>query len=81
METWRKKGACRDANPIIFFPISYTGSGREAVAEAKAICTKCLVQPQCMAAALDKKPATGIWGSMTPDERTEEIERRKHRGK
>lgn len=79
MEQWRRKGACRDADPTIFFPLSYTGPGLEMVAEAKAVCAKCLVQAQCMTAALEKQPATGIWGAMTPDERAEEIERRRRR--
>jgi WhiB family transcriptional regulator, redox-sensing transcriptional regulator len=80
MKNWRKRGACRDADPTIFFPISYDGSGAETVAAAKAVCHSCRVLPQCTIAAILKRPTVGIWAGMTPDEISEEAERRRRRG-
>lgn len=79
VESWRKKGTCRDADPTIFFPISYDGPGAETVAEAKAVCRKCKVLLQCTTAALHKQPSIGVWAGMTPDEIKAEVERRRKR--
>jgi WhiB family redox-sensing transcriptional regulator len=67
--SWMSRGACRHADPALFFPLA-TGKGpaeRQAKA-AKAVCAPCAVRADCLSYALEAKPE-GIWGGTTPDER------------
>jgi WhiB family redox-sensing transcriptional regulator len=66
---WRLGAACRSVDPELFFPISYTGASMEQVTTAKAICSHCPVQPECLAFALRTGQAHGIWGGLTEQER------------
>jgi WhiB family transcriptional regulator, redox-sensing transcriptional regulator len=66
---WREDIACRDADPDLFFPIGTTGAALGQMKEAKRICRACPVQIQCLAWALGKGVADGVWGGTTPDER------------
>lgn len=68
---WRKHGACRGADPEIFFP-----SRGEATAEAKEICAGCPVRGECLDFALDIGEKFGIWGGKSERER-----RRMRRGR
>jgi WhiB family transcriptional regulator, redox-sensing transcriptional regulator len=67
--SWMSRGACREADPDLFFPIA-VGAGpaaRQAEA-AKAVCGACAVRPDCLSYALKAEPE-GIWGGATPEER------------
>jgi WhiB family transcriptional regulator, redox-sensing transcriptional regulator len=66
---WWQLAACRSADPDLFFPISSTGRSLEETAEARAICARCPVRPQCLAFALRTRQVHGIWGGLTEQER------------
>lgn len=66
---WADRGACRDADPELFFP-SRESSPAQVVA-AKRICGGCPVLKQCGDYAVAAGERIGIWGGMTGDERRE----------
>ena len=66
---WRDEGACRDADPDLFFPFGGTGPALLQMEMAKRLCRVCPVQIQCLAWALEIGIADGIWGGTTPEER------------
>jgi WhiB family transcriptional regulator, redox-sensing transcriptional regulator len=66
--TWMVRGACRETDPELFFPIALEGSAVEEIAAARAICGRCEVRRQCLAYALRTMPH-GIWGGTTREER------------
>jgi WhiB family transcriptional regulator, redox-sensing transcriptional regulator len=66
---WQEAAACSDADTELFFPV---GKGALAVAEArqaKQICARCPVQPECLRYALASGQEFGIWGGYDEDER------------
>ena len=66
---WMSRGACRQADPELFFPVSVTGTGvRQAEEAAKTVCAGCAVRASCLSYALEAMPE-GIWGGTTLDER------------
>ena len=75
---WMSRGACRQADPALFFPVSAVAGPAARQAEvAKAVCGPCAVRANCLAYALEARPE-GIWGGTTFDERRAE-RRRPHR--
>jgi WhiB family redox-sensing transcriptional regulator len=66
---WRSAAVCRSADPDLFFPVSSSGRALEQIAEAKAICARCQVQPECLAFALRTRQVHGVWGGMSELER------------
>ena len=73
---WREAGACLDADPDLFFPVSQTGLTLGQIEMARAICAGCQVRTACLRFALDAKETHGIWGGTTPEERRREMRRR-----
>lgn len=68
--SWMLRGACRQADPELFFPIAaMTGLPARQVEVAKAVCGPCAVRANCLSYALEAMPE-GIWGGTTPDERS-----------
>ncbi len=66
---WMSRGACRQADPELFFPIAaVTGPAARQVEAAKAVCGRCVVRPNCLSYALEAMPE-GIWGGTTVEER------------
>jgi WhiB family redox-sensing transcriptional regulator len=65
---WMARGACREADPELFFPIASEGSAVQEIARAKAVCGRCQVRRPCLAYALRTMP-DGIWGKTTREER------------
>lgn len=59
------EGACAEVDPELFFP----ESGQNSAAVAKRICHGCDVRTQCLAGALERREAHGIWGGLTTRER------------
>jgi WhiB family redox-sensing transcriptional regulator len=74
---WMRRGACLGPDPEIFFPEDRSGGRAKAqeVDEAKAVCRRCPVVPECLAWALTTPEKFGIWGGMTSNER-EAVKRR-----
>lgn len=66
---WKPLAACGSADPDLFFPVSAAGSSEVQVAEAKAICARCLVRRQCLDFAIRTRQMHGIWGGTTEEER------------
>ena len=66
---WMSRGACRQVDPDLFFPIAAaTSPGLRQVEAAKAVCGRCAVRANCLSYALETLPE-GIWGGTTPEER------------
>lgn len=69
---WQLTGACRSADPDLFFhPEGERGprkSGRDEA--AVAVCRGCPVQTMCREHALRVREPYGVWGAMTEDDRT-----------
>ncbi|MGN6087725.1 MAG: WhiB family transcriptional regulator [Actinomycetes bacterium] len=70
---WQLRGACRGADPDVFFhPEGERGPRRRnRDLAAKAYCAVCPVIQQCAAHALAVREPYGVWGGMTEDEREE----------
>jgi WhiB family redox-sensing transcriptional regulator len=65
---WMVRGACQQADPELFFPISVTGPGVRQAQAAKTVCGGCAVRASCLSYALETMPE-GIWGGTTLQER------------
>lgn len=63
------QGACGSGkwDPELWFPLSY---GEPQSAPAVAICRTCPIQMRCLAGALDREIWDGIWGGLTPEQRS-----------
>jgi WhiB family transcriptional regulator, redox-sensing transcriptional regulator len=66
---WRRRAACREEDPELFYPSGTTGSALARLAKAKAICARCPVTAQCLAWALNTGEQFGVWGGKSEDER------------
>jgi len=66
---WMSRGACRDEDPELFFPITAVGPALAQVSSAKAIGGRCPVQANCLSYALVTGQDDGIWGGTTREER------------
>jgi len=66
---WRRHAACRHCSPDLFFPAGTTGAAVDEILAAKAVCSVCPVQSQCLRFALTTGQVYGIWGGTTEDER------------
>jgi WhiB family transcriptional regulator, redox-sensing transcriptional regulator len=76
-ENWRSSGACRSADPDLFFPISAQGSAEKQIARAKMICAGCQVRQECLEFALSHDQTYGIWGGTTAEDRQRDRRRRR----
>jgi WhiB family transcriptional regulator, redox-sensing transcriptional regulator len=66
---WISRGACRQVDPDLFFPIAAaTSPAVRQVEAAKAVCARCAVRAECLSYALATMPE-GIWGGTTEEER------------
>ncbi|HEV2634211.1 MAG TPA: WhiB family transcriptional regulator [Actinocrinis sp.] len=74
-ELWWESGACRGADPVLFFPPEQDGPRKRADRESAAIalCGHCPVRRTCLDHALAVPERFGVWGGTT------EIERRNFR--
>jgi WhiB family redox-sensing transcriptional regulator len=68
---WAQQGACRapGVDPDLFFPVGVRGPALLQITAAKAVCARCPVTADCLAAAMRSPEAAGIWGGTTPEER------------
>lgn len=76
--SWRDLAACRQADPMIFFPSDQDASGRRytKASAAKAVCAECVVRVECLEYAMESRQPEGVWGGLTRSERVTERERR-----
>lgn len=70
-DDWLERGACRGANPALFFAADRESPLQRRVREsaAKAICAHCPVRAACRAYAVQTGELYGIWGGTTERER------------
>lgn len=67
--SWMSRGACRRAEPDLFFPAAYGTAAFGQAKDAKAVCVHCPVKAECLAYALATSQWYGVWGGTTEDER------------
>ena len=65
---WMSRGACRQADPELFFPVAVAGAAPRQAEAAKAVCGPCAVRASCLSYALEAMPE-GVWGGTTLEER------------
>jgi len=75
---WRAAGACRTADPELFFPVAVGAAASPQVTRALRICDSCPVKQDCLDFAMRTREAAGIWGGTTPEERIRAL-RARHR--
>ncbi|MGH9101913.1 MAG: WhiB family transcriptional regulator [Acidimicrobiales bacterium] len=68
-DDWRRRAACRDTEPDLFFPVGSTGPALDQIEEAKAVCGGCAAQQACLEFALATNQESGVWGGTAEDER------------
>lgn len=70
---WQYQGACREADPSIFFhPEGERGQARRnRDNKAVEICRSCPVLMQCREQALAAQEPYGVWGGLTEADREE----------
>jgi WhiB family transcriptional regulator, redox-sensing transcriptional regulator len=77
----RQRGACRGADPGLFFGVDGEAADdrgkREA--DAAAVCSQCPVRAKCLGYAVDRPEGYGFWGGMGEEERRRERRRRLRR--
>jgi WhiB family redox-sensing transcriptional regulator len=78
-DDWRTAGACLNADPDLFFPVSPAGHGARQIEEAREICASCRVRRQCLEFAMRTGEAQGIWGGTTPEDRARRRRRERSR--
>lgn len=64
---WVEWGACRGADPNLFFADEFTPYNPEA----RAMCATCPVTNSCLAWAIASHEEHGMWGGQTPRQRRE----------
>lgn len=65
---WMSYGACHGADTELFFPVATAGRALKQISSAKAVCSRCKVNLDCLSYALQTMQH-GIWGGTTGDER------------
>lgn len=65
---WQTKAACRQEDPELFFPIGPTGPAKLQTENAKAVCRRCEVRPECLLWALQTGQQNGVWGGLSERE-------------
>src|SRR5579875_651286 len=70
-QEWQETGACRTADPSLFFAPEQESPTRRDRREraAKSICADCPVMAQCRSYALATSEPYGVWGGLTERER------------
>ncbi len=68
-DDWRGRASCRDTDPDLFFPIGTTGPAVDQIEAAKAVCSVCEAQAECLEFALATNQESGVWGCTSEEER------------
>jgi WhiB family transcriptional regulator, redox-sensing transcriptional regulator len=68
---WQEKGACREADPTLFFhPQNERGLARlRRDRAAKSVCARCDVRIECADYAVRAREPYGVWGGLTEEDR------------
>ena len=71
MTSWLDRAACRDVDPEIFFPIGRGMLAERQAIQAKVVCQRCPVRPECLKWAQFHASGDGVWAGFDADERRE----------
>jgi WhiB family transcriptional regulator, redox-sensing transcriptional regulator len=77
--SWMSDGACRDADPELFFPVSEGEASVGQARQATSICRRCGVEAECLRYSLSNGIKEGIWGGHTEQERIAMLRNRAER--
>lgn len=66
-QAWARDAACANTDPEPFHPTRHTR--KQLIRAAKELCATCPVAAECLADALDRDEAYGIWGGLDTIER------------
>lgn len=69
-ETWRNLALCKGKTTNDFYPEMGVKGAAKQVKEMKMFCRECPVILDCLDYALENDEQFGIWGGMTPKERS-----------
>lgn len=75
-DDWRKRSACKDESPELFFPVGTSGPALMQVEQAKAVCRRCPVRTDCRDWSIEAGIADGVWGGLSEEEREQEMRTR-----
>lgn len=59
---WYGDALCREYPAEWWFPTK----GEKLAGQARAVCERCAVADECLAAALEDRNTAGVWGGTTP---------------
>jgi WhiB family redox-sensing transcriptional regulator len=79
---WQFRAACRGEDSAVFFPphtLENRDEKRAREQQAKSICARCSVRPECLDYAISIREPYGIWGGLNELERRLLIRRRERR--
>lgn len=68
-DDWRRRAACRDTDPDLFFPVGTTGMALDQIDAAKVVCQQCDARIECLEFALATNQEAGVWGATSEEER------------
>jgi len=66
-DRFRDKAACKNADPNLFFPEK---GANKLFKEAVEICKRCTVYKDCLRFAMNNQIPYGVWGGLSPKQRT-----------
>jgi WhiB family redox-sensing transcriptional regulator len=69
-EDWRLDAYCRGKETNLFYPEPGIKGAAEQTKAMKTICALCKVSAECLQTAIENSEMYGIWGGLTPKERT-----------
>jgi WhiB family redox-sensing transcriptional regulator len=75
-EDWRSKAHCLGKETNWFYPETGVKGYAKQIADVKAFCRLCKVSAQCLDNAILNKESFGIWGGLTPKERSNLVKNR-----
>lgn len=74
---WHDSANCKGMETNIFFTESTNKQYKKNTALARAVCNKCKVRSECLNYALTENVPFGIWGGLSPRERSAVIRKYK----
>lgn len=75
-EKWWKSAACLGQDTEMFYPEPGTKGAAKQASEVKVFCKVCSVCSECLDYALKNGEVFGIWGGLTPKERSKLLKSR-----
>ena len=69
-DDWRDLAFCKGQNTNDFYPEFGVKGAMDQVRKMKAFCRRCSVTIECLKFAIANDEQFGIWGGLTPKERT-----------